>query len=74
MEEARGTEPIRLMTEELQRELWKHPGRWVAIANSKLIAVGETSTEVLDQAERKGFTRSELSPMRLPEPGVLYVF
>lgn len=44
---------------ELQDKLLKHPGRWVAITRSRLIAVGDSSFEVLQAARAQGF----LSPI-----------
>ena len=38
----------------LQRELWRHPGKWAAIKGTRLVAVGNTPTQALRSAARKG--------------------
>jgi hypothetical protein len=42
---------------ELQRELLKHEGRWVAISDDDLIAVGDTRNEVAEAAVAQGAER-----------------
>ena len=48
-------EPIKLFTDELEVELAKHPGKWVAIADrERLLAVGDSVDEVREAARSKG--------------------
>lgn len=49
-------EPIRhVIDPSLQKELLGHPGKWVTITRSELIAVGDSPLEVLKAARAKGF-------------------
>ena len=73
MSMAEDEELIRLHTRELEVELWKHAGRWVAITRSELIAAGDSADEVLAEAERKGWAREDYVLDKLLEPGKLYV-
>lgn len=47
----------RVLTPELEKELWEHAGRWVALTRSKLVAVGDSPKDVLAKAKRKGASR-----------------
>lgn len=56
----------------LQEELLKHPGKWVAMTRTKLIAVGDSPKEVIDAAEALGVRDTILHCV--PEPGVGWFF
>ena len=48
-------EPIKQFTDELEVELAKHPGKWVAIDDhDRLLAVGDSAHEVREAARRQG--------------------
>lgn len=49
----------------LQKELHQHQGRWVAITRDRLLAVGESPTEVMLSAREQGVRR----PMIYRVPG-----
>lgn len=39
---------------EVQKRLQKHPGKWVAITRSEVLAVGDSPTEVYEKARAGG--------------------
>jgi hypothetical protein len=41
------------LTPKLQRELLNHPGKWVAVSRSRLLAIGDTPAEVLRVAREQ---------------------
>lgn len=48
-------EPVeRVLSEDLETALLQHPGRWVAMTNERIIAVGDSSTEVYEAAQAAG--------------------
>ena len=56
----------------LQKELFGHPGKWVSMTRSELIAVGDTPREVLEIAHDKGYTSPIL--YRVPEDSGTHYF
>lgn len=42
--------------DDLANELEKHRGRWVAVFQDHIIAAGDTAQEVVDEAEKQGYT------------------
>ena len=53
--------PIRTLARRLEKELWKHPGKWVALSKSprasaydRLVAIGDSPKEVFDIAQKVG--------------------
>jgi hypothetical protein len=56
----------------LQEELLRYPKRWVAITYSRLIAVGDSSTEVYKAAQAAGVKSPIL--WYVPDPNVSYFF
>jgi hypothetical protein len=40
---------------DVQKELHKHPGKWVAMTRSQILEVGESPREVLQRARDRGF-------------------
>jgi hypothetical protein len=56
-----------LFSRKLQRELWKHPGKWVAIKGDRLVAFGNTPTQALRRAAQKG--ASDIVLHRVPDDG-----
>lgn len=61
-----------VLAPKLQRELLKYPKRWVAFTYDRLIAVGDSSTEVYEKARAAGVK----SPIIycVPDPDVLWFF
>ena len=58
---------------ELQRELLKHPGEWVAITSTRLLATGKSAKQALKRARRKGVDTPIV--YRVPEDnGTTYFF
>ena len=74
MSMAKSEEPVRTMTRELEVQLWDHPGKWVAVTETELVAAAATADEVHDAAVRKGWAPGSYAVLRLPEPGKLYVY
>lgn len=56
----------------LQKELLDHPGKWVAMTRSDLLAVGDDPGEVIAQAQTKGVASPIL--YRVPNKDTLYFF
>jgi hypothetical protein len=55
------------------RQLWKlEPGKWVATTYNRIIAVGDTPTEVYQAAERDGVETPLL--YQIPDPNVHWYF
>lgn len=46
--------PQHVIEPALQMELHHHQGRWVAITRDRLLAVGDSPTEVIQSAREKG--------------------
>ena len=46
--------PKRVFSKRLERDLWGHSGKWVAIEGQRIIAVGESAKEVYEIAQGKG--------------------
>lgn len=42
----------RLIDRELEEALWQHAGKWTAITSNKIVAVGDSPTEVLKELDR----------------------
>ena len=57
---------------ELEKELWNHPGKWVAIVDDEIIAEGDTVVEVITQARAKG--HAEPMIYKVPVPGASYFY
>lgn len=65
-------EPIKLFTDELEVELAKHPGKWVAIGDrDRLLAVGDSAHEVREAAREQGI--QEPLVMRLTRPDEILI-
>ncbi len=48
-------EPVeRVLSEAVEEELLLHPGRWVTMTYDRIIAVGDSSTEVYEAARAAG--------------------
>jgi hypothetical protein len=62
----------RELTKALQKELQNHPGKWVAMTRSKLIAVGDSMGEVQEKARSAG--KPEATVYRVPESDRAYFF
>ena len=61
-------EPIKLFTDELDVELLKHPGKWVAIADrARLLAVGDSVEEVREAARSQGVQEPMVMWVRRPD-------
>jgi len=56
----------------VQEELLKHPGKWAAITRTRVIAIGDSSVEVLRVATQKGVRRPIL--YRIPPDGNITLF
>jgi hypothetical protein len=56
-----------MFSPQLLRELWRHPGKWVAIKGNRLVAFGTTPTQALRRAARKGV--SDVVLHRVPDDG-----
>ena len=48
-------EPIKLIPDELERETWKYPGKHVAIADGRIVAVAEFGGDAWLEARRQGY-------------------
>jgi len=57
---------------QLQAELLKHPGKWVAITRSELLAVSADAAEAYRLARDKGFEAPIL--YRVPDAATAYFF
>jgi hypothetical protein len=56
----------------VQEELLKHPGKWAAITRTRVIAIGDSSVEVLRVATQKGVRRPIL--YQIPPDGNITFF
>ena len=52
---------------ELQEELLKHPGKWIAMDRVRILAVGDTPADVLAAARKSGHVHPTL--YRVPDAG-----
>jgi len=51
-----------------QEFLWENfPGRWIAVHDQELVAVGDSAHEVLEEAHARGFTDPLISGVRKRE-------
>lgn len=57
---------------DVQKELLNHPGKWVALTRSEIIAVGDTADEALAAAHAAGHKDPGL--YRVPEKARSYFF
>lgn len=65
-------EPLeRVMSVELEAELQLHPGKWVAAHDERIIAIGDTPSEVCEAAWAAGVETPLL--LKVPEPGVIHI-
>jgi len=64
--------PIHVIEPRMQQRLLEHPGKWVAMTRTRIVAVGDSPTEVLRDARLGGL----LHPIvyRVPEAGTGYFF
>ena len=62
----------RVLSVELEDELLKHPGKWVAMTPDKIVAIGDDSVVVYKAALKAGVTDAIL--YRVPEAGTSYFF
>jgi hypothetical protein len=66
-------EPLELeLDPQVQVELAAHPGKWVALTRSEVLAVGDSVAAVLKQAAARGYDSPIL--MRVPDadPAAFY--
>lgn len=63
---------IRVISAALEKELLGHPGKWAAITQTELVAVGDDFADVLAEARAKGVPDPIMWPV--PEPGITYTF
>jgi hypothetical protein len=57
---------------ELQDELLKHPGKWVAIDRVRILAVGDDPASVLAESRRAGHPHPTL--YRVPDKDTAFFF
>lgn len=57
---------------ELEKELWNHPGKWVAIVDDEIIAEGETVVEVIKTARELGHSEPMLYKVPVPGASLFY--
>jgi hypothetical protein len=57
---------------ELQDELLKHPGKWVAMSDVEILAVADTADEAFERAVAAG--QSSPTLYRVPTGGESYFF
>lgn len=57
---------------ELQDELLKHPGKWVAMDRTHILATGHDPAKVLLRAQKAGTAHPTL--YRVPDKGTTYFF
>lgn len=62
----------RVLSTELEDELLKHPGKWIAMTPEKIVAIGDDSVVVYKAALKAGVTDAIL--YRVPEGGSVYFF
>ena len=65
-------ETVLELEHDVQKELLKHPGKWVALTRSKILAVGDTADEALEAAHAAGHKDPGL--YRVPEKARSYFF
>lgn len=53
------------ISRDLQQELMRHAGKWVALSEDAIVGIGDTPGEALDQAREAGY--SSAAPYRVPE-------
>jgi len=53
----------------LSRDLSKYSGDWIAVANNKIVATGESASEVMSKSKKK--TKKRTTIMRVPEKNTL---
>ena len=63
-------EPVERLSVELEQELLRHPGEWVAMTHERLLASGDNAVEVLAAARESGVETPIL--YKVPEAGVSY--
>ena len=61
-----------IFTLELERELWNHPGKWVAIVDQQILAVGDTLADVIAKAREAGHREPLIH--RVPDEDTTYFF
>jgi hypothetical protein len=71
-EKARNETARSMITPALQRELLRHPGKWVAITRTRLVGMGDSAEAALQVARERG----EPHPMlyRVRDSDTLYFF
>jgi hypothetical protein len=62
----------RVFSEDLERELLDHPGKWVGLVDDVIVAVGDNPAEVLSLAKKAGHAHVLLH--HVPEHGKAYFF
>lgn len=65
----------RLLSHNLERELWFHAGKWVVVTRDELVAVADTPREAFDKAKESRDSLEGLFLHYVPESeGKLYFF
>ena len=62
----------RVLSKEVERELLKHPGKWIAMTAEKILAIGDDSVSVYRSAVAAGEPQPIL--YRVPETGTSYFY
>jgi hypothetical protein len=62
----------RVFSEEMERKLLEHPGKWVGLYNDEIVAVGNSPAETLSLAKKAGYSPVLLH--HVPEQGKAYFF
>ena len=61
-----------VISPELQQELLKHPGKWVAMDRTRILEIGESPEDVLARARARGHQHPII--YRVLEAGTTYFF
>jgi hypothetical protein len=60
-------EAERVISHELEKELWSHAGKWAFVTHSELVALGDTPREALERAKEKRSSLEGLLLHHIPE-------
>ena len=53
-----------------QKELEIYSGKWIAVCNNKIVGVGKTAKEALQQSKKKGFGKAHLTMVMRKDEGM----
>jgi len=53
-----------------QKEIGVYSGKWIAVSNNKIVGIGKTAKEALQQGKKKGFHKSHLTMVMRKDEGM----